>query len=74
MIDNDNRSLAESVALIQWCQADPFWKSNVMSMPKFREKFDTMRLQRASKTVPSSKPVSSVEDVVARRERVMQGE
>jgi len=30
---------------IKWCQADPFWRANVMSPRKLREKFDTMRLQ-----------------------------
>lgn len=50
LLDTDKRPLAEAVALMQWCQADAFWKANIMSMPKFREKYDTVRLQRESKT------------------------
>lgn len=50
MIDNDKRPIAEIVTLIQWCQADTFWRGNILSMPKFRDKYDTLRLQRETKT------------------------
>ncbi len=43
----DGRDPALAEALIRWCQADPFWRANVMSMPKLREKFDQLRLHAA---------------------------
>ncbi|MCM6776255.1 hypothetical protein NDR87_18825 [Nocardia sp. CDC159] len=43
LLDRDGIELNRAMALIDWCQADPFWKSNVMSMPKFREKYDQLR-------------------------------
>jgi hypothetical protein len=46
MIDVDKRPLAETIAVMQWSQADQFWRSNVLSMGKFREKYDQLRLQR----------------------------
>lgn len=49
MLDNDRRPIEEAITLIHWAQADPFWKANILSMPKFREKYDTVRLQRESK-------------------------
>lgn len=30
---------------IDWCQDHEFWRSNILSMPKLREKYETLRLQ-----------------------------
>ena len=40
-------------AVIEWSQQDEFWKSNILSVPKLREKIDTliMQMQRARKPV-----------------------
>jgi hypothetical protein len=43
--NGDGRPYAEAVSLIRWCQADAFWNSNIMSMPKFRQRYDRLRLQ-----------------------------
>lgn len=45
MLDRDGRTEAEVHAAIDWCQDDEFWRSNVLSMPKLREKYDVLRLQ-----------------------------
>lgn len=45
LLDSDRRGFQEAQSLIDWCQRDPFWKSNILSMPKFRQKYDTLRLQ-----------------------------
>lgn len=45
MLDRDGRPLDEALRLIDWCQADQFWRSNVLSLPKFREKYDQLRLR-----------------------------
>lgn len=45
MLDADNRDPQQAEQLIRWTQASDFWRSNVMSMAKFREKYDTLRLQ-----------------------------
>lgn len=66
MLDTDDRPLSEALALIQWCQADPFWRANVLSMPKFREKYDTMRLQRESKSA-ITEPAKAPRRVVSSR-------
>ena len=44
LLDTDGRDLDASLRLIQWCQEDSFWRSNILSMPKFREKYDQLRL------------------------------
>lgn len=46
LLDRDKRDRNEAEQLIRWCQGDSFWRSNILSLPKFREKYDTLRLQR----------------------------
>lgn len=45
MLDADGRELAKALALIDWCQQDSFWRSNIESMPTFRRQYDKLRLQ-----------------------------
>jgi len=45
LLDKDKREFASASRLIAWCQADSFWKANVLSMPTFRKKYDQLRLQ-----------------------------
>lgn len=51
MIANDHRSPPRVSALIRWVQHDSFWKVNVLSMDKLREKFDQleMKMQQTAK-------------------------
>jgi len=48
LIDKDGRELSKALALIDWCQADEFWRGNIKSMGKFREQYDTLRLRALS--------------------------
>lgn len=45
MLDKDNRTEEEIHGAIEWCQADEFWRANVLSMPTLRTKYDQLRLQ-----------------------------
>lgn len=45
LIDKDKRTEEQVAWLIDWCQADDFWSSNILSMPKLREKFDQLLLK-----------------------------
>ena len=45
MLDRDGRTEQEIHGAIEWCQSDEFWRSNILSMPKLREKYDQLRLQ-----------------------------
>ncbi len=44
MLRLDGRTAEQVERAIDWCQSDDFWRSNVLSMLKLREKFDQMRL------------------------------
>jgi hypothetical protein len=45
MLRRDGRSPPQVSALIRWVQRDEFWKSNVLSMDKLREKFDQLEMK-----------------------------
>lgn len=62
MIDRDERTTEQIVAAIKWSQAHHFWKSNILSMPKLREKYDQLRLRAQSENTPRASPVRSTTD------------
>jgi phage replication O-like protein O len=43
--ENDKRDESRIRRLITWCQQDSFWKSNILSPGKLREKFDQLELR-----------------------------
>lgn len=45
MMERDGRSLEECMAVIEFSQRDDFWKTNILSVPKLREKFDQLFLK-----------------------------
>jgi hypothetical protein len=52
MLDRDDRTVEQVEYLIDWCQADEFWRSNILSMPTLRKQFDRLRL--ASRRQPNN--------------------
>jgi hypothetical protein len=54
MIDTDGRTETQVIAAIDWCQNDEFWRSNILSMPKLRERYDQLRLA-AQRTNPAAR-------------------
>lgn len=44
LLTADGREFDHAVAVLEWSQADTFWRKNVLSMPKFRERYDQLRL------------------------------
>lgn len=45
MLDLDGRPFDKAMALLEWCQNDPFWKTTIHSMPKFRAQYDQLRMR-----------------------------
>jgi hypothetical protein len=52
LIRKDQRRPKEVEAVIEWSQGDPFWRANILSARKLREKFPQLKLQmeRRNKT------------------------
>ena len=42
MIERDKRTPQQIHNMIDWCQADDFWKTNILSTAKLRKQYDTM--------------------------------
>lgn len=47
LLDRDGKTAEQVEAAIRWCQSDEFWRANILSMSKLREKYETLRLQAA---------------------------
>lgn len=41
----DKKNIEEVERVIKWCQHDSFWKSNILSPKKLREKYDQLYLK-----------------------------
>lgn len=48
MIRLDGRSEEQIAEVITWAQRDEFWRANVLSMDKLRDKFDQLSMKRQS--------------------------
>jgi hypothetical protein len=55
MRETDQRSDVEIRAVFQWANADSFWRANILSPDKLRDKFSQLRLQMERKTHEPSK-------------------
>jgi len=58
----DGRTVDQVRSAIRWCQGDAFWKCNILSPNKLRQKYDQLRLQ-AQRTSPLSR-LSGLRDFV----------
>ena len=58
MREVDHHTEQEILEVIRWCQADSFWRGNIQSTEKLREKWDTLiaQMERSGKR-PAPKPV-----------------
>lgn len=56
LLDRDGRTEEQVANAIRWCQSDEFWRANILSMSKLREKFDTLR-QQAHREQGQQRPV-----------------
>jgi hypothetical protein len=52
LIDKDGRTPDEIVRVIDWATGDSFWKSNILSMAKLRDKYDQIRIKSGEATPP----------------------
>ena len=68
MVRLDNREPKEAAQLMEWCQQHEFWSANILSMKKFREKYDTLKRQRQT-----SKAGSQQETAIDRALRELEG-
>lgn len=69
MIRVDKRTPAEIEKMIQWCQKDSFWRLNILSTDKLRQKYDQLYLKMtAPANGPNKNSSSQTHNVFQRRE------
>lgn len=51
LLDTDGHTEAQVAWIIDWATADDFWRTNILSMPKLREKFDQLVLKARGSNV-----------------------
>ncbi|TFD58073.1 hypothetical protein E3T43_07450 [Cryobacterium sp. Hh7] len=62
MLVNDGRDPVAVERLMRWCQADSFWRGNVLSMPKFRKGYDQIRLHAERQRIERQEQVKVPKD------------
>jgi len=62
LLDRDGVAPDRVRAVIEWCQADEFWQTNVLSMPKLREKFDQLSAKQQAGR-PKARPARRMHPV-----------
>jgi hypothetical protein len=64
LLDADGVTLDDALDVLVWSQRDGFWRANILSMPKFRAKFDQLRLssQRGAGAESDADPWGNVPD------------
>lgn len=57
MIKNDNRTIEDITKIINFSQSDNFWKTNILSTEKLREKYDQLWLKMQEQKTPEKIPM-----------------
>lgn len=65
LLDRDGRTVKEVEEVIDWCQADDFWHTNILSMSKLRKKFGELSLKMRKEAVT---PIRAADQRSGRRE------
>ena len=68
LLDRDGVSVNDAMTVLGWSQRDEFWRANIQSLPTFREKFDTLRLQ-SQRAGPAATHTARVLDAAEERAR-----
>ena len=55
MLDRDRRTVEQVQRCCQWLAQDPFWRKNVLALPKLREQYDRLRLAAESERTPRNR-------------------
>ena len=61
MLRRDQRTAEEIQTLINWCQADSFWRANILSMGALRKHFDQLTVKMKTPPKAHGAAVESVQ-------------
>lgn len=63
LVDADGKTPEQVHSAIDWCQADEFWRANVLSMPTLRAKYEQLRLAAQRGAAPRGRSSTSSGEV-----------
>jgi hypothetical protein len=75
LLDKDGRELDKALKLIDWCQNDEFWHTNILSMPTFRKQYIQLRTKavaewaKTKRVVTPQGPKSTAPSLLAESEK-----
>ena len=70
LLDKDGRTPEQVMAAIDYATTDEFWRANIRSMSKLREKYDTLRAQAQRRPAPQSAADRVMQRAQERHERL----
>lgn len=53
MIEQDKRTAEDIKVVIEWCQQDSFWSTNILSADKLRKQFDQLKMKMSKNKKPA---------------------
>ena len=63
LIELDGKSVDNVRLVIEWCQQDSFWKANILSAKKLREKYDQLKVQSGKFSNPGNQTTVTDEEM-----------
>jgi hypothetical protein len=73
LVDNDDRQPEDIAKAIRWCQRDEFWRGNILSASKLRDKYDQLRLAAQRTTKTTTQPTTKADLNAAEFQRIYGG-
>ena len=70
MLDRDGYTADQIERAIRWCQADEFWRANILSASKLREKYEQLRAAAARPSHGHAAPDDKFHDTLERGRRL----
>ncbi|WP_334153017.1 hypothetical protein [Microbacterium sp.] len=64
LLYRDGKTVEQVEACIRWCQADEFWRSNILSASKLREKYQQLQLQAQRKSTHRLTPTERAQQTM----------
>uniref|UniRef100_UPI003561EE3F hypothetical protein n=1 Tax=Actinotalea sp. TaxID=1872145 RepID=UPI003561EE3F len=65
LLDRDGRTVKQVEAAIDYATTDEFWRANILSMVKLREKYDQLRLHASRAKTHAGATKRTTDDRVA---------
>ena len=63
LVELDGKSVDNVRMVIEWCQQDSFWKANILSAKKLREKYDQLKVQSGKFSNPGNQTTVTDEEM-----------